>query len=371
MNYFIFIPVATLVLSLFFGAHYGVYLFVTRFFDLSTSAKTILAIVLVILSVSFFASSAVSHWADGLFSRAWYFVSGVWMGTLINLLLAMAATYIVLGLARLLAIDLSGPALAGAFLVLAFIVSAYGVWNAMHPRIKNISVTVPNLPDEWRGKKIVQISDVHLGHVYQESFLRKVVEQINAEDPKIVVITGDLFDGMDGKLESFVGPLDDIRAENGVLFVNGNHETYLGTQKALDILQQTRVRILRDEVIDEDGLAFIGLRYPERGETKNIVETLGSLRPEFSGKPSVLLYHAPVMINQIAKAGGVNLQLAGHTHQGQQFPFQFVTHLVHKGYDYGLHQIGDYALYTSSGVGTWGPTMRAGTQSEIVVITLE
>jgi hypothetical protein len=370
MNYLVFVSVITSVLVLFFGAHYGIFAFITHFFALSGVQKTVVAMTIALLSISFFASSAIAHYRDNAFSRVLYFVSGVWMGTMINILVAIVATSVVLQVARWFSVSVSGSLVAGIFLFLSLIVSIYGVWNAMHPRIQNISVTIPHLPDEWRGKKLVQISDVHLGHIYRAPFLQKVVDMINQEDPKLVVITGDLFDGMDGGLPDLVSPLDNLRAPNGVLFIDGNHETYLGTQKTFDALEQTKVRILRDEVVDIDGLSFVGVSYPERGEQKNIIDILYSLQSEFKDKPNVLLYHAPEMIEAVAQTG-IDLQLSGHTHQGQQFPFQWVTYFVHKGYDYGLFTIGKYTLYTTSGVGTWGPTMRIGTQSEIVVITLQ
>ncbi|MDD5083986.1 MAG: metallophosphoesterase [Candidatus Moranbacteria bacterium] len=370
MNYLVFIPTVSLVLMAFFGAHYGIYAFVSHFFNPSAPQKTLLIIVIACLSVSFFVSSVAAHYVDNIFSRAFYFVSGIWMGTMLNILLAMLSAGIILQVLRWLSIPVSGTLVAGICLGGALFVSVYGVWNAMHPRIQNISVTIPNLPEGWKGKKMVQISDVHLGHIYRAPFLQKVVDAINKENPKLVVVTGDLFDGMDGSLIHLVNPLDNLTAPEGVLYVDGNHETYLGVQKTFDILQQTKVHMLHDEVTDIDGLAFMGIMYPERGEQKSIVDTIRTLQPKIEGKPSVLLYHAPAMIEEVAKTG-INLQLSGHTHRGQQFPFQFVTHLVHKGYDYGLYAIGEYSLYTSSGLGTWGPAMRVGTQSEIVVITLQ
>jgi hypothetical protein len=370
MNYFVFVPVALLTIALFFGVHYGIYAFFVNFFQIFTSHKLISALIFIVLAVSFFISSAIAHWIDNAFFRAFYFVSGVWMGTMINILLAMLATGIVLQILKWSSVSVSGSLIAGFFLVVALFVSVYGVWNATHPRIQNISVTIPNLPEEWKGKKLVQISDVHLGHIYRASFLQRVVDMINAENSKLVVITGDLFDGMDGGLSELVSPISGLRASSGTLFIDGNHETYLGTQKTFDALQQTNVRILNNEVADVDGLSFVGISYPERGEHETIIHAIQALQTQFEGKPSVLLYHAPEMIEEVAQTG-INLQLSGHTHQGQQFPFQYITHLVHKGYDYGLYTLGSYSLYTSSGVGTWGPTMRIGTQSEIVVITLQ
>lgn len=368
MNYLFFIPTLTVVLILFFGAHYGIYAFLVQFFPAHILKP--LAWLLAFFSVSFFIASIAAHWIDNLLSRAFYFASGIWLGTMINLLLAIFSTAVVLWIVRMTPLNISESMIAGSFLAIACIMSIYGVWNAMHPRIQNISVTIPKLPDAWRGQKLVQISDVHLGHIYRAPFLKQVVEMINKENPKLVVITGDLFDGMDGGLPELVEPLNDLNAPKGVLFVGGNHETYLGTQKSLDVLTQTKIHILQDEVVDVDGIAFIGISYPERGEEKDVVEIIQSLGDRIAQKPSILLYHAPKMIAEVAKTG-IHLQLSGHTHQGQQFPFQFITHLVHKGYDYGLYTLGNYSLYTSSGVGTWGPPMRIGTQSEIVVITLQ
>lgn len=370
MNYLLFIPVMTILLTLFFGAHYGLYLFLTHFFALFSEHKMVVGVMMTILAISFFVTSFLAHIVDNAFSRMLYFLSGVWMGTFLNLLLAMIATGIVLWVLRLTGISYTPAYLVGGALFLALMVSVYGVWNALHPHIRNIEVIIPNLPEQWRGQKIVQVSDVHLGHVYREDFLQGVVDIINAEHPKLVVITGDLFDGMDGELIDFVKPLDALTAEKGVLFIDGNHETYLGTQKTFDILEQTKVHILRDEVIDIDGLTFIGIMYPEQGKRQMLLEKLERLSPQFFGKPNVLLNHTPALIEKVAKTG-INLQLSGHTHQGQQFPMQYITRLVHHGYDYGKYVIGDYTLYTTSGVGTWGPTMRIGTQSEIVVITLQ
>ena len=370
MNYLVFIPIVTVFLALFFGVHYSIYLFITHFFTVSPSYKPALLIGLALLSVSFFVSSVMAHWLDTAFSRAFYFVSGLWMGTMLNILLAMAATFVVARLLRFTPLVFSDSLIAGIFLAGALLASIYGTWNALHPRIKNITVTIPQLPDNWKGKKMVQISDIHLGHIFRAPYLQSVVEKINQQHPDLVVITGDLFDGMDGGLPELVKPLNNLDAPKGVLFIDGNHETYLGTQKTLEVVEQTKVHILRDEVMDIDGLTFVGVMYPERGEKKKIVDTLRALQPQFIGKPNVLLYHAPEMIADVAQMG-INLQLSGHTHQGQQFPMQYLTHFIHKGFDYGQYIIGDYTLYTSSGLGVWGPTMRIGTQSEIVVITLQ
>jgi predicted MPP superfamily phosphohydrolase len=255
------------------------------------------------------------------------------------------------------------------FFIIASLYSVYGAWNAFNPQIKNVQVSIKNLPEQWKGKRIVQLSDVHLGHVYQTDFLAKIVKMTNELRPDVVVITGDLFDGMDGHLENLVGPLKDLQAPYGTYFITGNHETYLGVDKSFSILDGTKVKILNDAVKDLDGLQLIGISYPERGQVKNLGQTIKMLPDYVVGKPTILLYHAPTGILE-AKEAGVNLQLSGHTHVGQLFPFSIITDLIYKGYDYGLHTLGDYSIYTTNGVGTWGPPIRTGNTPEIVNITL-
>ena len=158
--------------------------------------------------------------------------------------------------------------------------------------------------------------------------------------------------------------------ERGIFFITGNHENFLGTDQVFAAFQNTRVRILQDQVVDVDGLKVIGISYPKRGENKDVVGVLHSLEKYFAGKPNVFLFHAPVHIEEF-KNSGVNLQLSGHTHRGQIFPFRYITELVYKGHDYGLYRMGDYTLYTTNGAGTWGPAMRTGNTPEIVVVTLQ
>jgi len=231
-------------------------------------------------------------------------------------------------------------------------------------------VKIKNLPPEWRGKKVVQLSDVHLGRVLGSEFLAHLVERINAENPSMVFITGDLFDGFDGQLDKLVLPLNDLRAPCGVYFVTGNHETYLGTERAYNALRNTPTRILRDEMAVINGMQIIGMGYPERGQSKDVAAVIRGL-PGFDPRlPSILLYHSPTHIEQV-KAAGINLQLSGHAHQGQIFPIQFISRLIYGRYYHGLHVEGDYTLYTSSGAGTWGPTLRTGNRPEIAVICVE
>lgn len=368
MYVIIFVSLAIVIV---FGTHYLLYFSIISLFNITNShAKNSLLVTISILAVSFIAATLVTMWKENAVTRAFYFLSAFWMGTLVNLILAITAMSIIILASQLVNFNINLPLLGTIFFTLASIYSFWGMWNAMHPEIKNITVTIPNLPEGWKGKKIVQLSDVHLGHVYRDGFMKNIVEKINTIKPEMVVITGDLFDGMDGNLAPLAKPLDDIESRDGVFFVTGNHETYLGVKDVSEALSKTKVRVMQDEVIDVDGLKLIGINYPDQDENKDIVATLKTMEEKFKGFPNIFLYHSPVNIDKF-KESGVNLQLSGHTHDGQLFPINYITRMMYKGYDYGLYQMGAYTLYTTNGTGTWGPPMRTGSIPEIVAITLE
>jgi uncharacterized protein len=366
------IPLFFLVaLSVLYLCHYFIYFSVVHLLGVAvTRRKVALGVMLFLLPTSFVVSSILAHRSLSLFSRVFYFFSGLWLGVGLALIFFFALAWAAWGATRLVAHSPS-PALFGwAALVLACGYSAYGVWNAHHLRTREIAVRIKNLPPEWQGKKVVQISDVHVGYIRGAEFLEEIVERANAQNPSAVFITGDLFDGSDGRLDELVAPLRNLRAPRGIYFVTGNHEVYLGAERAAAALQKTPVRILSDEMVVVEGLQIVGVSYPKRGFSKDVASVLRNL-PNFRPQsPSILLYHNPAQTEQ-ARAAGINLQLAGHTHQGQIFPMQFVTRLFYGRFYRGLHVEGDYTIYTSSGAGTWGPALRTGNRPEIVAIRLE
>jgi len=174
--------------------------------------------------------------------------------------------------------------------------------------------------------------------------------------------------------------------------VTGNHEYYIGLSRALAALAQTRINVLQCEAVEMDGLQIIGIGYPGIAETREIRGLDNLADPSSMRRPRILLFHTPT--NMIPADGdgmgrhvstywvpetdftpaqklGVNLQLSGHTHAGQFFPFGYLTRLLYKGYDFGLKGSGAFSIYTTCGVGTWGPPMRTGNRPEIVAINLK
>ncbi len=360
-----------LALGVVFLAHYFIYFSLVKFFKFEAAKlKLFLTILLICLPLSFILSSLLAHYYDGAFFRTLYFITGLWLGLFVTLVTFFTLAWIVYGFVQFVGWRVELSWFGGLALILAVLYSTYGVFNAIDPEVKNITVDIKNLPQEWQGQKVVQISNVHLGHVFGQKFFDKLVKEINNLHPAAVFITGDLFDGMGDDFDYLASALNSIQAPKGVYFITGNHETYFGVDKAYDILNKTKVKIFHNDMVLVNGLQIIGINYLERSGQESIGEIIKKISNYDVNDPSILLYHSPVQIDE-AKSAGIKLQLSGHTHRGQIFPLHYITSLVYKGYDYGLHQLGDFTIYTSSGIGTWGPTMRTGATPEIVAITLK
>jgi predicted MPP superfamily phosphohydrolase len=360
----------TIVSAVLLSAHFFLYFSIIHFFGVANATvKNLLFYGFLFLAISFVLSSLMAHRWDSLFTRFYYFLSSVWIGLLASLLAASFFIWLIIIINNYFSFNINKIFFSSIIFSLAIIISAYGIWSAFNFKIKNIEVGIKDLPDSWNGKTIVQLSDVHLGLINRLFFAKKITKLVNSIDHDLVVITGDLFDGQAVDLRCFVGPLNEIRAEKGIYLVTGNHETYFGTDKAYSLLSETKIIPLKDEIVGLDGLNIIGISYPEERQKKNISNVLRSLEGYNANEPNILLYHEPVQIAEIAKSG-IDLELCGHTHRGQLWPFNFVTNFMYKGFDYGLHTIGDYTLYITNGTGTWGPPMRTLNPPEIVAIRL-
>lgn len=347
--------------------HLGLYGTWVKFFGIppGVARRSLLGIILV-LSVSFSITSVLVFWKEAFFTNLLYTISSVWLGFVWYATLAAVATWGTWWIGRVLGANIPMAVVTTILLVAAASVTTYGVWNAWHPIVRHFGIAIPNLPDAWRGQKIIQLSDIHLGPIHRQDFLRNVVTKVNAEQPAAVFITGDLFDGGGRDLNSLAKPFEDLRTTFGTYYITGNHETYVGVDRSLAALQNLPLTILRDNVADVSGIQVLGVDYPVGTTEKDISPLLAKLDP---ARPSIVLWHEPKYVDQI-KAANVNLLLAGHTHDGQIWPFGSITKWVYKGYHDGLHTEGNFNEYTSPGVGSWGPPMRTGNRPTIAVFTL-
>jgi len=356
----------TLIILIYYGLHSLLFWLLIKFFFIEKfNDRLILAIILFALSVCFILGSLIAHFDGGITAKAVYYLGSVWIGVVVNLILFLGLGFIFIKLLILFGVNVNLRIIGAILLFLTTLYTTYGIIHAQDIKIKNISVAVKNLPTAWQGKKIVQISDVHLGIINTGKLMEKIVDKALAANPDYVFITGDLLDGTGDNLSNSLASLNKIRVP--IFMVTGNHETYLGIDKTKEAINNTNIKILHDDIVNIDGMQIIGADYPERMARKDFAPLFAKMD---KAKPNILLYHEPLYIDKI-KNSGIILELCGHTHRGQMYPILFFTNLIYKGYEYGLHNFGDYNLYTTSGAGTWGPPMRIGSDSEIAIIELK
>jgi uncharacterized protein len=325
--------------------------------------------VAILLSVSFVSASLLAFRYTDWLVRSFYKIAAVWLGWLTFLVLAAVAAWIVFGVAKLASVLLDFHRLVEWLFSAAVAAGIYAVLNANWTRTTRVTVELPNLPVAWHGRRLALISDLHLGHVRNGGFLRRMVSQILHEQPDAIFIAGDLYDGTSLNVERAAEPLRKLTAPHGVYFVAGNHEQFGDDAKYLRAIANAGVRVLRNEKIEVVGLQLVGISYGDASNGPALASRLGDLHID-RNRASIFLTHAPDH-SDIAEAAGFSLQLCGHTHLGQYVPFTWIVRRIYGQFAYGLSRIGNMLAYTSSGAGTWGPPLRLGSNPEIVIFDLQ
>jgi len=268
------------------------------------------------------------------------------------------------------------PGSAAAVLLLALLATALGLFNARRlARVVEVKVPVAGLPAALDGFTIVQISDIHVGPTIKRPYLSRIVERVNSLQPDAVAITGDLVDGTVRELGHHTEPLKQLQAAHGSYFVTGNHEYYSGADPWIAELRRLGVRVLMNEhvVIERDGhqLVLAGVtdysahRFDE-AHRSDPARAIDGAPPD--ARVRVLLAHQPRTAPAAAEAG-FDLQLSGHTHGGQFWPWNLFVPMQ-QPYVAGLDRHAEMWVYTSRGTGYWGPPKRFGAPSEITRIRL-
>lgn len=257
-------------------------------------------------------------------------------------------------------------------LLIAVPVAVYGYIDALRIRVDRVTIESQKIPPHAAGLRIAQISDVHLGLMVRDMRLRRIVEAVKSTDPHILVSTGDLVDGQINNLNGLVTLLKEIDPPYGKFAVTGNHEYYAGIGVSLEFAEKTGFKMLRGEGVTVGDLVnLVGVddmagrpygQYVEIGE-KELLDG----QPQ--GLYTILLKHRPVVERQ--SIGSFDLQLSGHVHKGQIFPFRLLTRIAFT-HVYGLIPLGGGStLYVNRGSGTWGPPMRVLASPEVTLIELK
>ncbi len=362
------IPIAVSIIQAFlFLIHIALYATWTFFWGTPDYPRAVeLRIALAILSVSFVAASLLAHQYFNPLVRAVYLLASVWLGLVNFFFLASCACWIVYGVPLLFGVHLDKHALAAACFGLGLLGGICALVNAAWTRVVRVTVKLPNLPKAWRGRTAALVSDLHLGHVRNSGFLRHIVRKLSQLHPDILFIPGDVYDGTAVDLARLAKPWAQFSAPLGAYFITGNHEQFTSPSKYLDAVRQSGIRVLENEKIVLDGLQIVGVHYRDSTNEERFRSILGQVSVD-RNVASILLVHNPNHLPVAAEAG-ISLQLSGHTHRGQFFPFTAIVSRIYGKYAYGLNRFGDLQVYTSCGAGTWGPPMRLGSNPEIVLI---
>ncbi len=240
------------------------------------------------------------------------------------------------------------------------------------PRIERVEVPLVRFPKGLSGLKIVQISDLHVGPTIDRAYVEEVVRLTMSCKPDIIALTGDFVDGTVERLRDAIAPLGTLQAPLGVFYVTGNHEYYSGVEPWLQHFRELGIRVLANEhelvQVGEHQFYMAGIHDHQAGRFGHVSDIDAALAGTDPTIPTILLAHQPRSILQL-KHPQVCLQLSGHTHAGQIWPFGYLVQLV-QPYVQGLHAHGDTMVYVNRGTGYWGPPMRLPWPSEITELTL-
>jgi hypothetical protein len=258
-----------------------------------------------------------------------------------------------------------------AVLVASLVAVAIGAAVALRgPGVEEVEVRVPGLHPDLEGFRIVQISDLHVGRSIRRSYVERVVGRSRSLAPDLVALTGDMVDGPVERLAPHVAPLAALAERGRAFFVLGNHDCYSGPAAWIDHWRNMGVRVLLNEhTVLRKGAASVivgGVVDPAYRDRRPEISLADAPGADFR----LLLAHNPKLAPLGARAG-FDLQLSGHTHAGQFFPWTLAVRLVHAPHVAGLSREGQMWVYVSAGTGSWGPPVRFGTSPEITLVTLQ
>ncbi|MBN4927294.1 metallophosphoesterase [Hoyosella rhizosphaerae] len=368
-----------LVVATFLGlVHLLLYRRLIRATQLPPRTRTIATAGLIVLWVLAVMSFAVGSALSPSWSRPFGYTGALWLGVVFYLVLGTLVIALASGLLRIVRADprtrlLWIRASTAVLIPASLITVGLGAHNALNPVINNVTVDVKDLPPEFEGLRVAVFADLHVGPTLGKGFTQKVVQLVQEEGPDLILIPGDLIDGTVHHVAPDIADLASLSAPLGVFVVSGNHEYYADdVNNWLDHFDSLGMTTLRNSrVASERGDASIDIvgvhdwDAPEP-DPADLSAALDGADPS---RFSILVAHQPHHIDEAAEAG-INLQVSGHTHGGQMWPFNYAVKLAQSPRIVGLDSVGDAVLYTTPGVGTWGPPVRVGNTPEVAILEL-
>ena len=375
MTLFLFI-----YLSIYSGVHLYAFLKLKRGFALGLPAYLILAIFMILMVVAPIVVRISERHGYEALARGLAYIGFTWMG-LLFIFISVSFFFDIYRLLHFLARMLTRSPLEDFTLSLrnfctlailfSFAVVIYGYFEALHIRTEHVTVKTSKIPEKIGRFRVVQISDVHLGLIVGKSRLKRILRKVKDARPDILVSTGDLVDGQMDDLEMLTDMFQNIPTQYGKFAITGNHEFYAGLDRALAVTEKAGFTILRGEGLTVSDLINVaGVDDPARKRyvPDRAVSEKALLEKMPKEKFTLFLKHQPVISSE--SLGMFDLQLSGHTHKGQIFPFNLVTKLYYPMHT-GLSKVnGNALLYVSRGSGTWGPPVRFLSPPEVTVIDI-
>ena len=254
------------------------------------------------------------------------------------------------------------------------LITTAGFINRTNFKVKTLEMSLPKKNSPLTKLNIVMFSDLHLSPVNNELFLNKIVKKVNALNPDIILLPGDIVDDKAEILKrNCIGPgLKNLKSKYGVISSTGNHEFINGVEMSVNFAKEFGIVVLRDEFINVENLFYVVGREDvskssfARQKRKRLNEILSGMQENL---PVILLDHTPVKLNE-AVENKIDLQLSGHTHNGQMFPLNFITNLIYD-VSWGYLKKGNTQFYVSSGIGSWGPPVKLASDAEIVNLRIK
>lgn len=372
------------IIGIAFAGHWYIWLRLVADTGLAQPWRTVALAFLALLGASWFVQPLAAEVLPAARQRVIAWPAAAWMGCAWLLVVGLLITDALWWLAgseslaaTTAAADASGTASLRAMAVIAWtvILGAVGLISVRRPPVlQRVEITLPRWPAALDGFRIVQISDIHIGPILDRRFAAALVARCNALQPDLVAITGDLVDGPVRHLGADVAPFADLRAAHGVFFITGNHDYFSGADAWVDLVRGLGIRVLRNEHVRIDvGAAGFDLAGVDDTNGARVAGERGAdIAAALAGRDErravVLLSHDPLTFPAAAKHG-VDLQISGHTHGGQIWPFMYFVRLA-TPYVAGLYRRHDAHIYVSRGTGFWGPCMRVGAPAEITELVL-
>lgn len=348
--------------------HWVIFQSVEHYFQLSGAIQYYVFWVFLLLSFLFLASNIATRIIPSSLSRLAYRIGAAWLGTAHFLFLASTLIALLEICSWFLRIPMPNV-VAWCIYVGAIALSLFALKKGKQLQIVRMSIELPYLPEVWQGKKLCFLADTHYGNIFRQQSAKRLVRAILQEKPDLLLMGGDFFDGPPIEPDLVTEPYQVVTAIIPSFFVSGNHEEYGKKADFLLSLEKHGFHIINDKKVVEQGLQIVGLDFMTTRTEAATAMTMKHLDID-PLLPTIVLKHIPRHIETIASMGG-HLMLSGHTHRGQMWPFNLVTEFIYHGFDYGLKSYKTLSVYTTSGAGSWGPPQRLGTQTELVMFTLE